>query len=204
MRASALVDGQTDTTRCGHPNRDGSSCRKRIRGDTGACSRHSVDALTALADRKEAFLDAFDRCYGNAAAAASCAGISRSAAYEWRDQDPEFRAAWDRARATNANAYISTIAERFFDGWEEDVWWHGRKVGTTRKFDNRLGMFMLKALDDRFSDRPQPMLGLERDPTSEAPVIEILMAPGGFAALNAAADAITAELLEGDRHTESA
>ena len=50
------------------------------------------------AEQKQAFLAAFlER--GNAYDAAKDAGIYRATLYRWRDADPEFREAWDNAKA---------------------------------------------------------------------------------------------------------
>jgi hypothetical protein len=95
-----------------------------------------------------------------------------------------------------SNPEHSHYSERFFDGVEEPVYHLGRVVGTVRRYDNRVGMFMLKSLDPRFSDKVVHSHGVERDPEEEAALMRLLAAPGGVDAVTAAIEQVVVERLE--------
>lgn len=71
--------------------------------------------------------------------------IARVTAYEWRDEIPEFAAAWDKALRIGITALEDEAHRRAFDGTEEPVFHHGNEVGAVRKYSDTLAIFLLKA-----------------------------------------------------------
>lgn len=73
------------------------------------------------------------------------ARIHRSTAYAWRDSDPAFAAAWERAYTAGTEFFEEEATRRAILGTEEPVWYQGKQVGTVRKPSDRLMELMLKA-----------------------------------------------------------
>lgn len=95
-------------------------------------------------DWTEAFLNALAKV-PNITAAARAAGISRRGAYDRREADPEFAAAWDDALEQSTDALVGAAYRRAFEGTEEPVFYQGEECGMVRRFSDRLAMFLLKA-----------------------------------------------------------
>lgn len=76
--------------------------------------------------------------------AADAAGIHRSTAYEHRDNDQDFRAAWDEAVTRIEDKLEQSAMSRGIDGWDEPVFYQGKVVGHVRKFDNALTWNLLR------------------------------------------------------------
>jgi hypothetical protein len=88
-------------------------------------------------------------------AAATAAGIGRTTAYEWRDAEPEFAAAWDEAVEAGTDALEDEAIRRARSGVDEPVYYQGEKVGVVRRYSDTLLIFMLKARrPDKFKERP--------------------------------------------------
>lgn len=51
------------------------------------------------------------------------------------------------------DALVAVARNRFVDGWDEPVFHRGVQVGVVRKFDNTLGMFLIKQRDPTFRER---------------------------------------------------
>jgi len=87
-------------------------------------------------------------------AAADAAGRRRCTFNDEKKRDPEFAAAVDRAYFEDGRDSLVEVATcRFVDGWEEPVYQKGELVGFIRKYDNRLGEFLIKQRDPTFRDR---------------------------------------------------
>lgn len=90
----------------------------------------------------------------NVSAACRIAGISRSAAYEWRESDVDFAKAWDEAEQEAADKLEAEAWRRAVEGVEEPVYHSGVKVGTVRKHSDRMLEILLKGhRPERFVDR---------------------------------------------------
>ena len=63
----------------------------------------------------------------NVKAACKRVGVSRSAAYAWRNEDEEFRRAWDTAMELGIAALEDEAARRAFEGFDEPVFYQGRR-----------------------------------------------------------------------------
>ena len=85
----------------------------------------------------------------NITAAAKSAGINRSYAYEARESDAVFAAAWDEALAASVDKAEAALFGRAVDGVDEPVYQGGKMVGKVRRYSDTLLIFLLK------SHRPQ-------------------------------------------------
>jgi len=77
--------------------------------------------------------------------ACTAVGISRRAAYNWREDYPEFAVAWSKALKIGVSALEDEAHRRAFDGTLEPVIHQGVECGTIRKYSDSLAMFLLKA-----------------------------------------------------------
>lgn len=99
--------------------------------------------------RREKFLRTLGK-WGNVRLAAEAVALSRSRAYELRDEDPQFAAAWDAAVEEAADRLEQEAWRRAVDGWDEPVFGSlgsgegSGEVGRVRKFSNALLIFLLK------------------------------------------------------------
>ncbi len=85
------------------------------------------------------------RAGGSVSKAASAAGVGRTAVYQWRRSDPEFKAAWDDAVETGTDALEDEAFRRAFEGVEEPVFYQGDVVGHVRRYSDTMLIVMLKA-----------------------------------------------------------
>lgn len=85
--------------------------------------------------------------------AARLAATTRQTAYNHRDSDPEFAAAWDEALEIAAGLIEAEIHRRAIKGVLEPVYYKGEEVGTVRKYSDTLLIFLAKAhKPERFKD----------------------------------------------------
>lgn len=95
----------------------------------------------------------------NVGKACKAVEISRQTAYVWREDDPEFALAWDKAMQVGVSSLEDEAHRRGFDGNDEPVVHQGQlsyvmqaKVGKTGKpiIDRKTGMpKMIPVLDER-------------------------------------------------------
>lgn len=95
---------------------------------------------------RAAFVGALARC-GTVVDAVEHVGLSRQSAYNLRARDPAFARAWDAARDQARELVVDEIYSKALDGWMEDVWYKGERVGQRRRYDPRLLMRLLERLD---------------------------------------------------------
>lgn len=95
-------------------------------------------------EKRELFLKALNDHWGNVSKACAAADISRTAAYAWKDEDAEFSEAWDDVVESTTEQLEGEAYRRAYEGWEEPVYQKGEQVGTVRRFDSTLAMFILK------------------------------------------------------------
>lgn len=81
---------------------------------------------------------------GNISAACKKAKISRQRAYEVKDEDALFAAAWQEALVMATEA-LELEARRRATGWLEPVFYLSKKVGSIRRYSDTLMIFLLKA-----------------------------------------------------------
>lgn len=88
---------------------------------------------------------------GCVAWSARAVGKTKVSAYRLRERPgaESFAAAWDRAQGWGRDRSVDIGLERALCGEEVPVMYRGRRVGTRRRFDNRLLMAVLSAMDRR-------------------------------------------------------
>ena len=93
---------------------------------------------------------------GCVSVAARGVGMTRKSAYRLRDRPgaASFAAAWDRALGWGQDKTVDVGPERALVGETVPVVRNGRVVGERFRFDNRLAMAVLNALDRRAVARP--------------------------------------------------
>ena len=64
-----------------------------------------------------------------------------------RKNDPAFDEAWAIALEMAKDATEAELHRRAVEGVDEDVWYRGEKVGTTKKYSDNLLLARMKALD---------------------------------------------------------
>ena len=106
----------------------------------------SNDPSLFTRERQAAFLAAL-AATGIVRSAAAQAGVSHQTAYRERLASPGFRRAWDAALLAARAQAEEVLARRAFEGWEEDVVYHGEVVCTRRRFSDRLLLAHLARLD---------------------------------------------------------
>ena len=65
-------------------------------------------------------------------------------AYRWREEDAEFAAEWERAKAIGLDALEDEALRRAFEGVEVPVLHKGQTVATVRNYSDTLAIFLLK------------------------------------------------------------
>lgn len=103
--------------------------------------------------KRQAFLDALAE---TASVFAACreSGLARRTAYDWRAEDPDFAAAWDKALDIGTDALEDEATRRAFHGYDEPVHYKGKATSAIRKYSDTLLIFMLKARrPERFKER---------------------------------------------------
>jgi transposase-like protein len=111
-------------------------------------------------EKRTQFLQAIIDHAGNVTAACAAAGISKRAAYDWREADPEFKEAWDDAVDLTTEALEQEVYRRAHDGCEEPVFYQGQMCGTIRRYSDTLAMFTLKARNPtKYRDNSKLELG---------------------------------------------
>jgi hypothetical protein len=96
------------------------------------------------AEAREKFLTELRR-RGNVADAVRAAGFGRTCAYEHRQADPAFAAAWDLAVEEAADGLEAEAWRRAVEGTARPVYHRGREVGEVREYSDTLLVHLLKA-----------------------------------------------------------
>lgn len=111
-------------------------------------------ARTNRTNKKRAeFLDALAET-ASVVRACEVSGVPRRTAYDWRRDDEEFAAEWERALDIGTDALEDEATRRAFEGVDEPVHYQGVATSTIRKYSDTLLMFMLKARrPDKFKER---------------------------------------------------
>ena len=105
-----------------------------------------IDPSLFTRERQTTFLAGL-AATGIVRSAAAGAGVSHQTAYRERLASPGFRRAWDAALLAARAQAEEVLARRAFEGWEEDVVYHGEVVCTRRRFSDRLLLAHLARLD---------------------------------------------------------
>ena len=84
-------------------------------------------------------------CGGNIGRAAAKSGITRQTHYNWLKEDARYAAVYENDVRPQAVSVLEDEAQRRATGFEEDVYYKGRKVGTITKYSDKLMEILLKA-----------------------------------------------------------
>ena len=115
-------------------------------------------------ERQIAFIEALADT-GSVEAAAKAVNMSQSGAYHLRRQ-PEaesFRNAWAAALDLGVRRIEDVVMDRALNGVEEPLYSYGKLIGTRRKYNDRLLMFILRnRAPDRFAEgKPRAMNAID-------------------------------------------
>jgi hypothetical protein len=104
-------------------------------------------------EKKAAFLDALAEG-ASVTKAASAAGLGRTAAYAWREDDEGFKAEWDSAVEAGTDVMEDEALRRAVNGVSKPVFHKGTACGYVQEYSDTLMIFMLKARrPDKYKDR---------------------------------------------------
>lgn len=77
-------------------------------------------------------------------------------AYNWRDNDPNFAADWDRAKELGLEALEDEATRRAFDGVDKAVVYQGEITTTVKEYSDTLLIFLLKGgKPQKYRDRTE-------------------------------------------------
>ena len=119
-------------------------------------------------ERKATFLAELAR-HGIVVRAARAASphSARGCVMSFRDErgrDPEFASDWDEAMEQARGQVESELHRRAVEGYEEPVYQRGEKVGTVRKYSDRLLELRFKSLIPAYRPEHRECRGDVRDP----------------------------------------
>jgi hypothetical protein len=101
---------------------------------------------------KQIFIEELARS-GNVLLSSRKAGVSRTAVYKARNEDPTFADQWDDAIDEAVDLLEAVARGRAVNGTEKPVYRGGVQVGTIREYSDTLLIFLLKAhRPERFRD----------------------------------------------------
>ena len=111
--------------------------------------------LPLTESRQKQFLQILERT-GNVTRAAGELGVGMKTVYSLAEKDAYFKEALEIAKARYLGKLEDAAYHRAVEGVEEDVWFQGQKVGTQKKYSDKLLETMLKASDpNRYSTKVQ-------------------------------------------------
>lgn len=91
---------------------------------------------------------------GNVTEACRHAKMSRTGAYQRRERDKAFGALWDEAVEISTDLLEKEARRRAVTGWDEPVFHDGKKVGSIRKYSDRMLEILLKGhRPEKFRER---------------------------------------------------
>lgn len=113
-------------------------------------------------ERIEAFCAALAVSGGNVSRACQAVDITRMTAYRWRENDPEFAQAWERAKRIGLEALEDEATRRAFEGTERPVFYMGKKLRhTIKEYSDTLAIFLLKGgMPEKYRERSEVNHGL--------------------------------------------
>jgi hypothetical protein len=109
--------------------------------------------------RKGAFLQAVVLTAGNITRAAAVAGIARDRHYCWLEDDPRYRAAFERAQVHALEVLEDEGRRRAFEGTYRQVWYKGECVGYKLVYSDAVWMTIMRAHDPKYQRQPSTTIG---------------------------------------------
>lgn len=103
---------------------------------------------------RERFINSL-RVDANVTKAADAAGISRRCAYDHKDDDPEFSAAWDEAVESALDRAEGELWRRGVDGVDKPVTYQGQITAHYKEYSDTALLALLKARRDAYKDKRQ-------------------------------------------------
>lgn len=111
------------------------------------------DDMTATPEKRADFL-ALLSVYGNVSKAAREAKLNRTALYDYREDHPEFAAAWEKAERLGALALEDEARRRAFEGCARPVFYQGSECGEVQEYSDTLLIVLLKAhFPEKYAER---------------------------------------------------
>ena len=95
-------------------------------------------------EKKAAFCAALVASGGNVSRACQAIDVARLTAYRWREEDPEFAADWDKAKAAGLDALEDEAIRRAFEGIDKPIVHQGFITDTVKEYSDTLAIFLLK------------------------------------------------------------
>jgi hypothetical protein len=92
---------------------------------------------------------------GSVVRAVRAAGVHRSTAYDHREADAGFAAAWKDAERISVELMEDEARRRAVEGCRRPVFQGGKKVGEILEYSDTLLIFLLKAHDPKYRDKQQ-------------------------------------------------
>lgn len=123
----------------------------------------SIRTPRAIKRVRKNFLESLSE-NGNVTLACKRAGLPRATAYNWFNNDEEFATEWEKSVEMGVDALEDEAIRRGFEGYEEPVFYQGKKVADVRRYSDTLLIFMLKGRrPEKFKDSAHKEF-LERTP----------------------------------------
>lgn len=98
-----------------------------------------------MAESQEAFLKAYSTACPTIISACKAAKINPSTFQRWREEDSAFSVKFAAAKERAIETLEQEAWRRARDGWDEPVYFQGKQVGTVKRYDSTLLIFLLKA-----------------------------------------------------------
>ena len=106
--------------------------------------------------------------------AALAAGIGRRTAYDWREDDEDFRARWDDAVESGNDLLEDEAIRRGMSGVDKPVYYQGEVCGEVKEYSDTLLIFQLKARRrEKYSEK------IDQTVTGRVTVETVSYAPAG-------------------------
>lgn len=95
----------------------------------------------------------------NIGKACAAVGMGRTTAYDWRDDDPDFAARWDRAMQIGVTALEDEVKRRAFDGVDEPLVHQGQVTYVMEEKRTKAGRLVI----DKATGQPKMVLKRDED-----------------------------------------
>lgn len=136
-------------------------------------------------EKGEKFLKTLRQTGGNVSRACKAEGIARRTAYDWRNDDADFAAAWDEAVEAGLDDLEQEAYRRAFRGTRKPVYQGGKLAGHVQEYSDTLAIFLLKGgRPNKYRDRQEIIGNLNVD-VSKLPDDELAALAEGAAPVKA-------------------
>lgn len=89
-------------------------------------------------EKKELFIEILTKNLGVVTAAARAVGVSRVCLYDWRNQDPDFKAKWDAVTEVALDFVENALMKRVQDGDTKAIIYYLNCKGQGRGYGNKV------------------------------------------------------------------